>query len=261
MMCAYLSEWLKIRRPGMILGGAGAMIGFAVLAVVLTLSRLGSRGGPGIEGLTAAKVAASDGFSQLMANSATFIGVIALAVCAVAIGTEYTNGTMRNLLTREPSRIRLLTGKLLAMGTFIAVAALIAAAASLGTAVLLASHHGISTSAWSSSAGLRSLASTTGNLLLSALAWGAVGSSVAMIFRSTTAAIAGGLAYGLVGEHLITAAWSGGKQWLPMQLIDAVARGGTPDVSHATALALVAVYVALALGASCLLFQRRDVAG
>ena len=44
MIRAFWSEWLKIRRPAMILGGAGAMVGFAVLAIVLTLSQLGRAG-------------------------------------------------------------------------------------------------------------------------------------------------------------------------------------------------------------------------
>ncbi len=260
MIRAYRSEWLKIRRPAMMLGGAGAMIGFAVLAVVLTLSRLGSVGGGPGEGVTAARVAASTGFATLMGASATFIGVVALAVCAVAVGMEYANGTLRNLLVRQPRRLRLLAGKLLALGSFLALAVALAAGAALAAALLLTPGHGISTAAWFTTAGVRSLFTTAGDLLLATLAWGAIGAGLAAVLRSTAVAIAGGLAYALVVENLLSATWSGGKQWLPGQLIDAIARGGGPSVSYASALGLVGLYLLVAGVIVGALFQRRDVA-
>jgi len=260
MIRAFRSEWLKIRRPAMILGGAGAMVGFAVLAIVLTLNQLGGAGGgPGGE-LTAAQVAASDGFAALMGVSATFIGVIALAVCAVAVGMEYANGTLRNLLVRQPGRPRLLTGTLLALGSFLALAVALSYGAALATALLLVPGHGISTAAWFSGAGIQSLLAAAGNLLLATLAWGAIGAVLAIVLRSTAVAIAGGLAYALVVENLLTATWSGGAQWLPGQLIDAIARGGTAAVSYGSALGLVGLYLLVAGVIVGAFFQRRDVA-
>ncbi len=259
MIRAFRSEWLKIRRPAMMLGGAGAMIGFAVLAIVLTLNRLGSVGsGPGGV-VVAAQVAASDGFATLMGVSATFIGVVALAVCAVAVGMEYANGTLRNLLVRQPARPRLLAGKLLALGSFLALAVALAYGAALATALILVPGHGISTAAWFTGAGVQSLLATAGNLLLATLAWGAIGAGLAAVLRSTAVAIAGGLAYVLVVENLLTATWSGGAQWLPGQLIDAIAQGGTASVSYTSALGLVGLYLLVAGGIVGVLFQRRDV--
>jgi len=261
MIRAYWSEWWKIRRPGMILGGAGTMIGFAVLAVVLMLSRLDrARGGPGADVLTAAQLATSNGFATLITISATFMGVIALAICAVAVGMEYSTGSLRNLLVRQPARLRLLAGKLLALGSFIALAVVLAYGSALATALLLAPGHGISTAAWFTTAGVQSLLSTAGNVLLATLAWGAIGAVLATVLRSTAAAIAGGLAYVLVAENLLTAVWSDGKQWLPGQLINALAHGGTSAVSYPSALALVGLYLVVALSAASALFRRRDVA-
>jgi ABC-type transport system involved in multi-copper enzyme maturation permease subunit len=261
MIRAYRSEWLKIRRPGMILGGAGTMIGFAVLAIVLMLSRLDrARGGPGAEVLTAAQLATSNGFATLITISATFMGVIALAICAVAVGMEYSTGSLRNLLVRQPARLRLLAGKLLALGSFVALAVVLAYGAALATALMLAPGHGISTAAWFTTAGVQSLLSTAGNLLLATLAWGAIGAVLTVVLRSTAAAIAAGLAYVLVAENLLTAVWSDGKQWLPGQLIGAIAHGGTSTVSYPSALALVGFYLVVALSAASALFRRRDVA-
>jgi len=260
MIRAFRSEWLKIRRPAMILGGAGAMVGFAVLAIVLTLGQLGGAGGGPAGELTAARVAASDGFATLMRVSATFIGVIALAVCAVAVGRDSTNRTLRNLLVRQPGRLRLLTGTLLALGAFLALAVALAYGAALATALVLVPSHGISTAAWSTTAGVQSLLATAGNLLLATLAWGAIGAGLAIVLRSTAVAITGGLAYTLVVENLLVAAWSGGAQWLPGQLLDAIARGGTTAVSYVSALGLVGFYLLVAGVIVGALFQRRDVA-
>jgi len=260
MIRAFRSEWLKIRRPAMILGGAGAMVGFAVLAIVLTLNRLSSVGSSPGGAVVAAQVAASNGFATLMGVSTTFIGVIALAVCAVAVGMEYANGTLRNLLVRQSGRPRLLAGKLLALGSFLALAVALAYGAALATALLLVPGHGISTAAWFTGAGVQSLLATAGNLLLATLAWGAIGAGLATVLRSTAVAIAGGLAYVLVVENLLVATWSGGAQWLPGQLIDAIARGGTTAVSYASALGLVGLYLLVAGVIVGGLFQRRDVA-
>jgi len=261
MMRAYWSEWLKLWRPRMILGSGGSMIGFAVLALVLTLSRVGSSaGGPGVSALSAGQVAATNGFSQLIATSTTFMGVVALAVFAMGIGMEYVNGTLRNLLVRQPHRLLLLGGKLLATASFVAGAAILAFGAAFLAAVLLTPSHGISTAAWFTGAGLRSLLATLGNLLLSTLAWGVMGAAAATVLRSTTAAIVGGLAYALVVEVLLSAAWSGGKQWLPGELMRAVAQGGTPTVTYTWALTFVGAYAVVALGLASRLFWVRDVA-
>jgi ABC-type transport system involved in multi-copper enzyme maturation permease subunit len=263
MIRAFRSEWLKIWRPAMILGGAGPMIGFAVLAVVLSLSvRLDStQRGPGAPpSLTAAQVAASDGFASLQGFSTTFIGVVALAVWAIAVGSEYSNGTLRNLLVRQPARLRLLAGNLLALGSFVAVGALLACAAALASALLLLPAHYISASAWFTSTGVGSLLTTAGNLVLATLAWGALGAVLAIVLRSTAAAIAIGLAYVLVAENLLAAVWSGGDQWLPGQLLDVLSKGGTTSVAYGRALVLVGLYVVVAMGAAFVIFRRRDVA-
>jgi ABC-type transport system involved in multi-copper enzyme maturation permease subunit len=259
MLRAFWSEWLKIRRPGMLLGGAGTMMGFAVLAVALTLNRLGTGSGPARD-LTAAMLDASNGFALLIANAVTLFGVVALAVGAVAVGMEYSNGTLRNLLVRQPGRLQLLAGKLVALASFVAIAVVLATGVGLVTALVMAPSYSISTTAWLTGEGVRSMLSTTGNLLLSTVAWGAIGAVLAVVLRSTAIAIAGGLAYILVVESLLSATISGSGQWLPGQLIATIAHGGTSDVSYTSALILVGIYLVAALGLAASLFRSRDVA-
>jgi ABC-type transport system involved in multi-copper enzyme maturation permease subunit len=256
---AFRSEWLKILRPSIILGGAGAMCGFAILAVVLRLSRLGGTHiGPGTD-LTAAMVAASNGFAPLIVYTAPFLGLVSLAVCAVAVGTEYSNGTLRNLLVRQPARLRLLTGKLLALGSFVTLAMLASYGVGLVAALLLAPGHGVSTSDWFTAGGVQSLLSTAGNLLLATLAWAAFGAALAIVLRSAAAAIALGLGYLLVGETLLTNVWSGGNQWLPRALLVALGLRGTDEVAYGRALVLIGLYVFVAIAVAAIFFRQRDV--
>jgi ABC-2 type transport system permease protein len=263
---SYVSEWLKIRRPAMILGGAGAMVGFAILHTVLALSQLGVTSGRGpfrASTLTKAQAVASSGFAKLMIGGGpfgAFVGVVALAVFSTAVGIEYSNGTLRNLLVRQPDRLRFLAGQLLALASFIALAAVVAYGVALATAVLLAPSHGVSTSAWFTGAGLQWLLSAAGDLLLATLAWGAIGAVLAIVVRSTAMSIVSGLAYALVVENLLNAAWSGGKDWLPGQLIDVILQGGTASVTYTSALLLVGLYLLAALILAGSLFQLRDVA-
>jgi ABC-type transport system involved in multi-copper enzyme maturation permease subunit len=243
----------------MILGGAGAMSGFAVLVVVLRLSRVGGAHiGPGTD-LTASMVAASTGFAALIGFTAPFLGLVALAVCAVMVGTEYGNGTLRNLLVRQPARLRLLAGKLLALGSFVSLAVVLSYAVGLATALLVPGH-GLSASAWFTSTGVQSLLSTAGNLLLATLAWAAIGAVLAIVLRSAAAAISVGLGYLLVGETLLSTVWSGANQWLPRALLVALAQGGTAEVDYARALVLIGIYLVMALGVAATLFRQRDVA-
>jgi ABC-2 type transport system permease protein len=263
MIRAFKSEWLKLRRPGMILGGLGAMIGFSILAIVLNLTRLNSAvaGRPGGgAGLTAAQVAASNGFSAIMGISATFIGVVALAICAIVVGMEYSNGTLRNLLVRQPDRLRLLGGKLLALASFLTLGVIVAYGAALVTALILVPTHDISTAAWFTSDGVQSLLKGGGNLLLATLVWGALGAILALVLRSTALALSIGLVYVLVVEQVILLAWSDGDKWLPGRLIAAIAQGGTSAISYGNALLLVGVFVVAGLSAAGALFRQRDVA-
>jgi ABC-2 type transport system permease protein len=266
MIRAISSEWLKLRRPAMILGGLGPMIGFSILAIVINYTRLGGAsavpgpGGRAAPSLTAAQVATYNGFSTLIGISATFLGVVALAVCAISVGMEYSNGTLRNLLIRESNRLRLLGGKLLALASFLALGVALAYAAALVTALILAPTHDISTANWFTSEGVQSLLKGAGDLVLATLVWGALGAILALVFRSTTSAISIGLAYVLVVEPLILNAWSDGSKWLPGQLISAIAHGGTSGVSYGAALLVVGILIVVALIATGTLFRQRDVA-
>lgn len=99
MIRSFRSEWLKLRRPVMVVGGGGSIIGFTILVTVLTFANAATtpKPGPG-QGLTLGQLATTDGLARTIARSATFTGAVALTVFAIAIAGEYAQGTLRNLL-------------------------------------------------------------------------------------------------------------------------------------------------------------------
>ncbi|MDP9210131.1 MAG: ABC transporter permease [Actinomycetota bacterium] len=262
MLRSFLSEWVKLRRRAMVLGGAGTIVGFAILTVVLTLttaSATPTEDGPG-GGLTLDQLATADGLAAILASAATFIGVVALAVFAISVAGEYSQGTLRNLLVRQPRRVRLLAGKVLALASFTTIAVVVAGIAAVAVALVVAPTQDISTSAWFTSAGWTALAGGLGNLLLATLGWGLLGMLLALVLRTPAAAVGVGLAYALPGELLVTAAWADGARWLPGQLLDALAQGGTATAGYGWAGLLLAIYAIVAAVASTTMFARRDVA-
>jgi ABC-2 type transport system permease protein len=262
MWRSFRSEWIKLRRRAMVLAGGGTLVGFAVLTVALTVTTASTTPvdqGPD-QGLTLGQLAAADGLARTIGGAAQFIGVVALALFAISIAGEYTQGTLRNLLVRQPRRVRLLAGKLLALASFTAIAVVLAEVAAVVTALLVAPTQDVATAAWFTGDGWAALGSGLGNLLLATVGWGLLGALLALLLRSPAAAVGAGLAYALPFELLVTSAWDSGARWLPGQLLGTLAAGGAATVTYGRAGLLLAIYGALAVAAATTLFARRDVA-
>jgi ABC-type transport system involved in multi-copper enzyme maturation permease subunit len=117
----------------------------------------------------------------------------------------------------------------------------------------------------------------TGALILQLGVWTAFGMFLGIAFRSTAAAIGGGLTYLFVGEALLArllANTTGVKEvlkFLPGQNADAInatfpygfrnAQAATPLVSGGRGVITLLVYLAVFIVLSLLIFQRRDVTG
>jgi ABC-type transport system involved in multi-copper enzyme maturation permease subunit len=258
------AELLKLRRPAFVYGASGAMLGFAVLATVLTFATAtatpaGSWVGGDTLTSTVDQLGQVGGLTRGFTIAAGFIGLLVFVLFASDLTSEYGLGTIRVLLLKEPRRARLLAGKLLAL--LVCVAAVLLAAELLAGAVAVALAHlrGIPTADWFTVAGLRALVGDYVNALLAAGLFGAVGAAVGVLARSTSLALGIGLAWLAPLEHLIQLSWSGAGDWLPGLVFDAVAGGGTSTTTYAHAVVTALLYAALALTAGTVVFVRRDV--
>jgi ABC-type transport system involved in multi-copper enzyme maturation permease subunit len=162
-----------------------------------------------------------------------FLGIIALCVFAAQTAQEYTYGTLRNLLIRQPGRMKILVGKLISMILFGLVM---------------------------TSDGLEAIFTTFINVTISVVAFGIVGMVLGLLLRSPISAISFGVLWILIIEVLLMAVKNSLQSWLPGAQLSAIASGGSPDLTYTHALTVGGLYVAVGAIVASVLFVRRDVA-
>jgi len=262
MLGAFSSEWVKLRRRAMLLWGLGGGLFFALIATIFTIERAVKN--PGLFPLRRGRVSfyqleMPTGLVHGVVDISTLIGIVALCLFAGAFATEFSQGTMRNLLVREPRRAQLLTGKFLAIAVFIGVAVVLEIVVSCAVAFILAPGRGITTSAWTSSTGINDLLQATLHVFLASVGYGMLGAALGVLLRSPGVAIGAAVAYVVAIEGIVVGAiWSNGDRWLPGQLLSAVAHVGTTDSSYHHSLITLAVYMVLIAAGTLIVFTRRD---
>ena len=266
MIHVFRAEWRKLRRPTLFLGSLGVVIGVTGLVTSLLFLLIDSRSGNAERGerITREILELSSGVSIGFSNSAGLLGLVALCVFAAQTAQEYTYGTLRNLLVRQPRRIQLLIGKYLSMFTFAVTTVVVSALTSVSVAFALSGRAKVSTAAWTTSDARSALIHTFVNVLISTIGYGTVGMILGLLLRSPISSISIGIGWLLVVESIIAIAWKTSSKWMPGQLLSVVSSGGTPigmtdALSYSQALIRVTLYL---VGASIIvgwLFKRRDV--
>lgn len=267
MLSSYRSEWVKLRRTTLFFGTYGAIVAITALATIITFATAGHVFGHGTgQGPNGAGVAISfrqlaepNGLTIGLTGAGTVLGVIAFSVAAAQTAGEYSNGTLRNLLVRQPHRLSLLAGKYVAILTFLAGAILLAAVAGSGTAAVMAHLRGIPTGTWTSTAGLRSYETALGDIILAVVGYATLGLALGAVLRSSVAAISIGIAYLIPVEMLISNFARGADAWLPGQLLTAVDQDGTAAVGFEPALLKVTLLLLAVAAGAAVVFMRRDV--
>jgi ABC-type transport system involved in multi-copper enzyme maturation permease subunit len=246
----------------MLAGGLSAMVLFAVLSAVLGVATAGTKdaGGPRIgDAIDMAQLHSAHGLADALRQSTTLLGVVALCLCAAALAGEFSTGTIRNLLVREPRRLRLLAGMTLGVLTFVAAITLVALATAGAVSAAIASGKGVDVSVWFGRAGLAETARAVGDLLLATLGFGLIGAVLGVLLRSPVAAIGAGVAYLLPVEAILSTTIGGADRFLPGQLLQVLAAGGGHSPSYAAAVVTFALYALAAALAAGVVFARRDI--
>jgi ABC-2 type transport system permease protein len=259
MIRVFRAEWRKIRRPSLFVGTLLAIavvsaLSSSVFFIVMDQPRRGNE-----VRVTKAMFEQASGLTLGFGNAGSLLGVVALCVFAAQMAQEYSLGTMRNLLVRQPRRITLLAGKYLSMASFAALIVLVSAIVSVATSYIWANAKHISTALWSTSTAYHSLTLTFINVLFATLGYGTIGIFLGILLRSPISSISIGLAWLLIVEGIVAAVFTNMRQWLPGQLLSIVAAGGEGAVSYSRALIGASAFLALAMAAMALLFKRRDV--
>ncbi|OIQ74590.1 ABC-2 family transporter protein [mine drainage metagenome] len=259
MIHVFRAEWRKIRRPSLFIGTLISIVLVSALSssvffIVMDQPRRGNE-----VRVTKAMFEQASGLTLGFGNAGSLLGVVALCIFAAQMAQEYSLGTMRNLLVRQPRRITLLAGKYLAMASFAALLVVVSALVSVATSYIWASAKHIDTTLWGTSAAYHSLALTFINVLIATLGYGTIGIFLGILLRSPISSISIGLAWLLVVEGILAAVFTSSRKWLPGQLLSIVAAGGDSAVNYSRALTTSLIFLALALTAIGILFKRRDV--
>jgi len=256
---AFRSEWVKLRRPTLFLSTLGGLAAAASLFVILlfTQARPDGGGGDGLPSL--AQLAEPGGLVHGLNRAAVLLGVVAFGIAASQMASEYSLGTLRQLLVRQPRRVVLLAGKLAGVVTFMLVALAVAAAVSMVVAVVAAHARHVPVGTWFTATGIGDLFRSLGDLALAVVGFSLLGLAVGLFVRSSVFAVIIGFAWLLPVEAVVVRIVPSAQAWLPGSTLQLVAEGGAPGYGYGAALAVSAAYVVAAVVAATIWFSRRDV--
>jgi len=254
------AELTKLTRPRMLAFTAVAVILAALVATTVTFLSAESGSGPGPErGTTLEALADTGGASEAFALGMAFVGFFVFVVLTANWASEFSQGTFRTLLMKQPRRLNLLGGKLAGRRIFAAGVLRAFGVTTAGMSLVMARIEDVSPSAWFSFDGLVKAAERYGTALLVVSAWSVFAMMIAVVVRSVPIALGLGIAWAGPFEHLTQEAWNAASGIYPGLLLESLSIGGTEDASFARAATLLAGYAAVAVAVSFSTFLRRDV--
>ena len=261
---AFRSEMLKFRRWS-VLAGAGVMVVVSTFIAYLTFHQIAS----GATGPEMTKLIASfhtpQGLVSVIGQARSIIIAIALILVSADLAAEWTQGTLRNLLVREPHRLRWLAGKMLAVVLFVLLSMLLTLVISSAFILVLAQGQGIQTAAWTSVEGQRTFLAFFGNEVLCLIGVSALGMLIAVLTRSVAAAVGIGLAYILVLEGIIAMVAPEVSQWFPGRVFNTIVGatvpivGPNPPQGYLAALLASVLWMVGFIVVSAYVFPRQDI--
>jgi ABC-type transport system involved in multi-copper enzyme maturation permease subunit len=261
---AFRSEVLKFRRWS-VLAGAGVMLVVSTFITYLTFHQIASgANGPEMTDLIAA-FHTPQGLVSIIGQARSLIIAIALVIVSANLAAEWTQGTLRNLLVREPHRLRWLAGKMLAVVFFVLLSMLLTLVISSTFILILAQGQGIQTTAWTSADGLRIFLAFFGNEVMCLIGVSALGMLIAVLTRSVVATVGIALGYILVFEGIIAVVVPQVSQWFPGRVFNTIVGatvpmvGPTPPQGYLAALLATVLWIIGFCVVSAIVFPHQDV--
>ena len=260
MITVLRAELAVFTRRWVLTAGALIAVGFAAITTLATLlSSEPQASSPPGRGTTLEALSAAGGATEAFRVGTGFLGVLVLVTFAARMAGEFSHGTLRTLLVHEPRRLRVVAGKTLALLVFAAGTLTVAAGLSVLLSLALAPRQDISTSHWFGVDGFTAAVGDYISAVAGLSAWAMYGTLLALLLRSVPVAVAVGVAWAGPFEHLLSQGWPTALSFLPGLQVEALAAGGTSDVSYQHALALSLTYGAVAVAAGVLSLARRDI--
>ncbi len=248
-----------LRRRALVAVAAGSVL-FSVIATLTVFSSAqGSgprsrRGGTSLAALTDA-----GGGTEAFAVGASFVGFLVFVTFIALIANEFSGGTFRALLLRDPHRLRLIVGKLTGALLVAAAAVGLAEVCTLAMSVLVAPTQDVGTANWFSLASLGAAARDYATVFAGVAGWAIFGTTLAVIFRSAPLALGVGFAWAGPFENITVDSWDAGYRYFPGQVLGSLIQGGSVELGIGRAALTALIHTGIAAIATLLLVSRRDV--
>jgi hypothetical protein len=261
MISAFRAEISRLMRRKVLLGMTLAVLAFVIggAAIVLASATPATPGGAPSRAPTFDRLAEAGGGTDVFRLVASFAGTFVFVVFVGLFALEFSRGTYRTMLLRQPQRIRLLAGRLLGLLTVAAVSLAVAEILTWLAAKAFAPAFDVSTGAWVSADALGEAVADYGLVLVWVIGYAVLAMMIAVLLRSVPLALAVGIAWAGPLEHLLQDAWGPAQRVFPGLLLEVVAAGGVTDVSLTRAITTVTAYAVVAAGIAAAVFARRDV--
>lgn len=260
MIRSFRAELARLTRHRILVGTALAGLIFAIGGTLIVLGSAGPAGEGGNSLLpTVESLQKAGGGTDVFKGTAAFAGTFVFVVIVGLIAAEFSRGTVRTMLLRQPRRLQLLGGKILATLAFSAVLLAAVEIVMWIAARLLAPAFDVSAGSWMSVDGFTSGLEDFGTVFVWVAGYTVFGATVALLLRSVPLALAVGIAWAGPIEHLVGDSWTPGQRFFPGLLLERLASGGNAEVSASRALITVLIYIVVAAAVSGVVFSRRDV--
>ena len=250
-----------VHRRTLLITAAGALLFSLVAALSVfssaeaTTSGVASRRG----GTPLAALTGHGGGTEAFAVGASFVGFFVFVTFIALLASEFSGGTFRALLLREPHRLRVIVGKLAGILVVAAGAVAFAEAATFVLSLLMAPTKDIATTDWFSLHSLADAGRDYATVFAGVAGWAIFGTTLAVIFRSTPIALGVGFAWAGPFENITVDSWDAGYRFFPGQVLGSLIRGGTVELGLGRALFTATLYAAVAATVTLALVSRRDV--
>jgi ABC-2 type transport system permease protein len=262
MFKVFFAEWRKLRRPTLFFGTFLAALFFNALITSFIYLMIDSPQGNSDRGRSVGRdvLGLAGGSVHGFSSIGGLLGIIVLCVFAAQTAQEYTYGTLRNLLVRQPRRLVLLAGKYAAMKTFALLLTVVNAIVSIAISVYLSDRAKVSTALWFTSDGWSAIGQTLLNVYISIVFYAVIGIALGILLKSPISSISIALVWILILENLIGAVKPVTLKWMPGNQLSIIAQGGSETITYSHALTLGTSFVFVALALSTYIFTKRDVA-
>lgn len=255
------AELLRLVRRRTLLAITLGSLLFSVVATLTVFSTARTDGGgrSRTAGTTIAALSGHGGGTEAFAVGASVVGFLVFVTFIALIANEFSGGTFRAALLRNPHRLRVIVGKLVGIVILAAGVVALCEALTLAASLTLAPRNDIATGDWFTTASLTDGARDYVTVLAGVVGWAIFGTTLAVIFRSAPLALGVGFAWAGPFENIVADSWSAGYRVFPGQVLASLIQGGTTELGIGRAALTAATYTGIAALATLLLVSRRDV--